>query len=195
MSSELPAIVIEHLDLAVLVLDRALARVVFANGAARELLHAFGGDGGPVPGELRHVLGTSDAALTGARFRAAGTITSPRGERFVVRTKRLPSLQDSLLLVVLTAFIVRDRDLREALRERYGLTVRDQEIVLSVRAGMTNAQIAARTGLSEGTVKQYLSRIFETFAVSNRTQLVAALRSSGDEETVLPSPARSSRPR
>lgn len=51
-----------------------------------------------------------------------------------------------------------------------GLTPRMLEIRALVRQGMSNKHIAAQLGLSEGTVKNYLSEIFRLLNVSNRTQ-------------------------
>lgn len=51
------------------------------------------------------------------------------------------------------------------------LTAREAE-VLSLVAGLSNAQIAARLFLSEGAVKQHLTRIGHKLGVTSRTQIV-----------------------
>ncbi len=50
------------------------------------------------------------------------------------------------------------------------LTPRMEEIRRLVQQGMSNKQIANTLGISEGTVKNYMSEIFKALQVSNRTQ-------------------------
>lgn len=52
------------------------------------------------------------------------------------------------------------------------LTEREREIVQWLGLGKTNAEIATIEGLSENTVKHYVTDIFDKLGVSNRTQLV-----------------------
>jgi len=68
--------------------------------------------------------------------------------------------------------------LREARRrrveraaDRFGLTARQIEIVRAVVAGSTNREIAEVLGISEDTVKQHLSNVFDKCGVSNRVEL------------------------
>ena len=52
------------------------------------------------------------------------------------------------------------------------LTARQQELLHLVAAGHTNAQIARRLGISEGTVRTHLENIYERLGVSSRTAAV-----------------------
>jgi DNA-binding NarL/FixJ family response regulator len=54
------------------------------------------------------------------------------------------------------------------------LTAREQEILAWIAKGLTNKEIALRLNLSEGTVKNYTSVIFQKLGVQDRTQ--AALK-------------------
>ncbi len=54
------------------------------------------------------------------------------------------------------------------------LTGREQEILGGIARGLTNKEIAVRLNLTEGTVKNYVSVIFQKLGVQDRTQ--AALR-------------------
>jgi len=65
------------------------------------------------------------------------------------------------------------------------LSFRERQIVALIRQAKTNKEIAYELCLAEGTVKEYLYRIFRKMAVTNRTEL--ALRSPRE---VLPSPGR-----
>jgi len=51
------------------------------------------------------------------------------------------------------------------------LTQRQAQIVTLLQIGLSNKEISVRLGLSEGTVKVHLHRIYEKMSVSNRTQL------------------------
>ncbi len=58
-----------------------------------------------------------------------------------------------------------------------GLNEREKDILRLIAAWFTNADIAARLYLSEGTVRNYVSSIFSKLGVSDRTQAaVLALR-------------------
>jgi two-component system nitrate/nitrite response regulator NarP len=72
-------------------------------------------------------------------------------------------------------------DRTEAAKQRHSslppLTPRERELVELVRQGLRNRDIAARLGVTEGTVKVYLHSIFEKVGVASRTEL--AIRASG----------------
>ena len=57
------------------------------------------------------------------------------------------------------------------------LTPRERELVELVRQGLRNRDIAARLGVTEGTVKVYLHSIFDKVGVASRTEL--AIRAAG----------------
>jgi len=52
------------------------------------------------------------------------------------------------------------------------LTVREGEIVRSVALGLSNAEVATRLGITEGTVKTHLNNIFKKLGVRDRVGLV-----------------------
>lgn len=51
------------------------------------------------------------------------------------------------------------------------VTFRERQIISLVAEGKTNKEIAFQLLLTEGTIKEYLNRIFRKFGVSNRTEL------------------------
>jgi two-component system, NarL family, nitrate/nitrite response regulator NarL len=51
------------------------------------------------------------------------------------------------------------------------LSPRETELVVLVRQGLRNRDIAERLGITEGTVKAYLHSVFEKTGVANRTEL------------------------
>jgi DNA-binding CsgD family transcriptional regulator len=62
---------------------------------------------------------------------------------------------------------------------RADLTPRQRAILRLVAAGHTNAQIARRLDLSEGTVRTHLNRIYQRLDVTSRTAAVQALAREG----------------
>jgi DNA-binding NarL/FixJ family response regulator len=53
------------------------------------------------------------------------------------------------------------------------LTPRELQVVRGIAAGESNRDVAARLGLSEATVKYYVTAIYDKLGVSNRAELAA----------------------
>lgn len=62
------------------------------------------------------------------------------------------------------------------------LTEREREICRLLQKGRSNREIAADLHITEGTVKNYLSNIYGTLGVRDRTTLAVALTKSTDGE-------------
>jgi DNA-binding NarL/FixJ family response regulator len=64
------------------------------------------------------------------------------------------------------------------------LTPREKDVLRLLTSGLGNKQIAAKLGISAGTVKGYVSEIFEKLGVGDRTQaaLIAARHGLGGPE-------------
>jgi DNA-binding NarL/FixJ family response regulator len=75
-------------------------------------------------------------------------------------------------------------------RRRVSLTPREREIVSFLRQGMRNKQIAAEMGITEGTVKIYLFRLFHKLGVRNRFELA---RCGADQLQLAPGPMHSAK--
>nr|WP_245608791.1 response regulator transcription factor [Treponema putidum] len=59
------------------------------------------------------------------------------------------------------------------IQDEYGLSQKEIEIIRLVAEGLSNKQIAYKQGLSEGTIKNSISVIFDKTFVADRTQLAA----------------------
>jgi two-component system nitrate/nitrite response regulator NarP len=57
------------------------------------------------------------------------------------------------------------------------LTERELEIAGLIRAGLRNREIAARCGLTEGTVKVHLHSIFQKLNIKSRSELIIMMMS------------------
>lgn len=57
-------------------------------------------------------------------------------------------------------------------RQDYGLTDRERQVVVLVAAGFRNRDIAARLGISANTTKHHIANIFDKLGVFNRLELL-----------------------
>lgn len=178
--SDLLSRIVEQLEMGVFVYDGKSRRVVYANASAVTFLRAFG-DRDALGPLLQETVSRSLADSEPGRFPRATPVASDGGARFYLRAKYL-SPGASHALVSVAPHVPRERELRDLLRHRFGLSPREVDIVRSLRGGATNEQIASELGLSVGTVKQSLSRVFATLGVQNRTQLVSMLENIAGED-------------
>jgi two-component system, NarL family, response regulator LiaR len=80
-------------------------------------------------------------------------------------------LQPAVATKVLKEFAMMDkREIKEGDKIYSGLTERQKEILRLITLGGTNKEIAHKLNLSEKTVKNHISSIFQTLHVNNRTQ-------------------------
>ncbi len=102
--------------------------------------------------------------ITAARAIASGGAAfSPRVARWLVRAEA-------------TARLDRGRTARRAVAE---LSPRQQQILTILGTGASNAEIARRLHLSDGTVKQYLKGLFDRLQVTNRVQAAILAHEAG----------------
>ncbi len=83
------------------------------------------------------------------------------------------SVLDPKVMQRLTALVGRSAPQQQAYEE---FTDREQEIAALLVEGLTNRQIADRLYISEGTVKNYISAIYDKTGIHDRVKLVVALR-------------------
>ena len=80
-------------------------------------------------------------------------------------------IQPVIAAKVLKEFTMLDkRKIREGNKFYSGLTEREKEILRLIALGGTNKEIANKLHISEKTVKNHISNIFQTLHVNNRTQ-------------------------
>jgi len=58
-------------------------------------------------------------------------------------------------------------------RDRFGLTVRERDMVEALAEGLSNRQIGRRLELSEHTVKNHLNRVYAKMGVASRGEAIA----------------------
>jgi len=76
----------------------------------------------------------------------------------------------------LRAFLPGDRAPAEAIA---GLTGREGEILERIARGLDNGEIAAQLGMSEKTVRNHITRIFDKLGVETRAQAIVRARDAG----------------
>jgi DNA-binding CsgD family transcriptional regulator len=159
------------LDIGIVVCAHELDQIVFANEVARQQLRELWS---PVlHPTLRAAIATSrERESVAGPFTPAVPVQLPTGRRLFLRTR---SIGDRSLLVTLTSEVMRERALYELLHERFHLSVRERQLIALLRAGYSNEHIGRDLGISVGTVKQYLNRVFKTFDVHSRGELVATI--------------------
>ncbi len=80
-------------------------------------------------------------------------------------------IQPVIATKVLKEFAMLDkRKIKEGDKFYSDLTEREEEILRLIALGGTNKEIARKLGISEKTVKNHISNIFQTLHVNNRTQ-------------------------
>lgn len=168
-----------ELEIGVFVCTSQIARFLLANETARRQLRDLGTT--RIHPSLKAAIASSmERESLAGTFTFAVPLELPSGRRLFVRTKPLVNHR---LLVTLSGEVLRERELLELLHERFELSVRERQLIALLRAGQSNERIAADLGISVGTVKQYLNRIFKTFDVHSRGELVALIERVAREES------------
>ena len=81
-----------------------------------------------------------------------------------------------------------DREAADLVRRLTTLTPQQVRVLMLLREGLLNKQIAYRLGVSEATVKAHVSAILHKLNVESRTQaVIAAARIDGDPTASMPS--------
>jgi DNA-binding NarL/FixJ family response regulator len=165
-------LVLDLLEQGVVVCDEDLASVRAANREARAMFAALGEDGDArLPRAIRTAL---DGHVGDERFARAIEVNAPSGRHYFVRARRIPAPPGGVLVLIAEARVRREQVIG-VMHERLGLSRRQCELAAMVREGMSSPDIATALGLSDGTVRQYLSRLYEQLAVTGRAQLVAKI--------------------
>ncbi|KWX76547.1 hypothetical protein AML91_10065 [Paenibacillus jilunlii] len=60
-------------------------------------------------------------------------------------------------------------------KEEWGISPREEEVLELIILGKTNKEIASALFISEHTVKNHLSRIFNKMNVTDRSQIIALI--------------------
>lgn len=172
---------IDRLDLATLLVDRA-GVIVRSNQAARALLAR--GELCDASGRLRLDADGMGGALAESLARCFDA-TGPSGGEVVIvpRDTRRPMLAFVSALRVaggadpLAAVLIRDpegqgNNAEDVLREVFHLTAREARLATAIASGNTPDEAAALLGMTVGTARTHLKRVFYKTATTRQAELV-----------------------
>jgi DNA-binding CsgD family transcriptional regulator len=129
------------------------------------------------PGALALLAAWLDATDHVALDRSLTDLRRRADRRLRIRTRPHPTRPGHTIVI-----------LREELEDltatgiRLGLRPREAEAIALAAEGLTNAQIAARMGITPNTVRTHLERVHETLGVARRMAAVARLRAAALEQ-------------
>jgi DNA-binding CsgD family transcriptional regulator len=163
-------VVIDELALAVVVMDGG--RVIYENRAASSLVARLQRDHSTdLALLLRDQIDEMQHHLR-AQGHAVSLVTAGNGESFyfhvrgVIRDRARP----------LTIACIRElAPEREAVKQSYGLSRRECQVLELALRGCGNRDIAELLGISVATAKKHLTRIFDKVGVDSRSQLISRL--------------------
>lgn len=116
------------------------------------------------------------------RSGASGFLLKDAPAATMVEAVRIVAAGDALLAPSVTRRVIDDlarRPVMVSLQQIAALTDREQEVMLEVAAGLSNAEIAGSLFISEQTVKSHVSHILTKLDLRDRSQIVIAAYQSG----------------
>jgi DNA-binding CsgD family transcriptional regulator/PAS domain-containing protein len=188
---------LDRLQQGLLLVD-AEARILFANRAARALLDArdgleleagalsaFDADAGrTLRGLIASCVGEANAATDcggevalsrGADRLPLHVLVTPIRPETAMSTILLPLPQRAVAIVLVSNPETKIRARVEHLRERFGFTPAEAAFALEIVKGDGRQATADRLGITVGTARSHLSRIFDKTGVRHQAELVRLL--------------------
>jgi len=92
-----------------------------------------------------------------------------------VASKKIEDLPPVAIVLRLHKDELHDYELLESLKARFDISARDWRLITLLRQHLNNQQMAVTLHLTPGTVKVYLHRLFETFSVHSRGELLSII--------------------
>lgn len=140
--------------------------LLFLNSAAGRILGVEGGSVS-IPDELSALLTAKDdpapivfEANGTAYFARAGKLTSPSGKNV-------------LRMIQIERCSGRNAASVNSLRQRFGLTEREAQVVREVLKGSSNQEVAHSLSITEHTVKDYLKKVMMKLKVNSRSMVIS----------------------
>ena len=148
--------------------DLLLLDLQMPDGTGMDVLRAIAG-GGHRPQVVLLTAAIEDSALMEARaLKVDAMVLKNSDPAFLLQALESAARGQSWIDPELRERIAR---LTDGIPGRAPLAPRERELVKCIRKGMRNREIAKQLGVTEGTVKVYLHRVFEKLGVKNRTEL------------------------
>ena len=162
--------VVDDLSISIVVLDDR--RVLYRNTSARILAEKLRREHHTDLTVLLRDQVDAAASHLRANGRAVSVVTSGNGEPFYIHLREMMVDGVGQTLVACIREIAPER---EAVRQCYGLSAREAQVVDLVLRGYGNRDIAATLDIAPSTAKKHLNRIFNKIGVDSRAQLISRL--------------------
>ncbi len=181
--NEMMEFILEKVPAGVIVLDKAM-KVCFSNRQANKFLQRY-----ELPAELmnvsRRIFGAAGKAglkdlFPGEIHLAKKCVGSPSNWLFRVH---ILEGTDTFVVVFILEEAVSDKLDLNKVRQRFGLTRRETDVVRRVLDGLRNAEIAEDLDITQQTVKDHLSNVYGKVGVENRLGLASTLLTLPDSIT------------
>jgi len=127
-----------------------------------------------------------DYIFDGLRNGADGYILKDSGSEEIVSAIKAAStnsmlLNEKIACKVVSALHTKSTAERDAVKEKLSLlTQRELDVANEVKLGKSNRAIGQTLFITEGTVKNYVSRILDKLELSNRSELVICMQQMND---------------
>lgn len=128
-------------------------------------------EGDPLPTELRRSFESGINEYDASQPAVISRSTRLSDEADGVAGWHVPGPVGPHIVIVQTQVDAAARRLRDA-----GLTKRQIEVALQLAEGGTNAAIARRLGIAEGTLRKHLERVYRSLDVTDRATAIARIR-------------------
>jgi DNA-binding CsgD family transcriptional regulator len=191
----------------VIVVD-VLGHIVSTNDIGTRLMEAPGGlclESGALSVVDRHQAKTFRRLIRGCSHPSATRKDGPGGSLVLRRPQRsplhilvtpFPNQQRSMnklwhmpgppAAIILITDPDRQRNVRKVqLRKRFGLTSAEADLTLEILKGDGRAAAASRLGISPGTARTHLQRVFHKTGVHRQAELVGVIRDLGQDESEM----------
>lgn len=123
--------------------------------------------------DVHYVVGALNAGAEGYILKAIDPLDLAAAIRLVNRGETMITQE------VAKALFTRSLGTANSKGADYGLTDRELQVLKSISDGMANRAIAERMGLTEGTVKNYISNVYSKLNVHNRSSAVKKVSDEG----------------
>lgn len=125
--------------------------------------------------DVRYVIGALNAGAEGYILKAIQPLDLAAAIRLVYRGETMITQE------VAKSLFARSLGTANPKESPYGLTERELQVLKYISDGIANRAISDRMGLSEGTVKNYISNVYSKLNVHNRK---SAMKKASDERLV-----------
>jgi DNA-binding NarL/FixJ family response regulator len=115
-----------------------------------------------------------------ARSGVRGYLLKTATDAEIVSAVRAVALGGSVFAAAVTEALLRHtRDEPSRDGQEFGLTEREQQVLMYAAQGLSNREIGTRLGISERTAQAHLSHVYEKLRVKSRTQAISKALQEG----------------